>query len=54
MQIRERLTQYNELETLTVFIGHWVLQNSRIISMEEASYRLSEVKWYRFRVFNIE
>ena len=45
MQIRERLTQYNELETLDrIYRSLGILQNSRIISMEEASYRLSEVK----------
>ena len=45
MQIRERLTQYNELETLDrIYRSLGILQNSRIISMEEASYRLSEIK----------
>lgn len=44
-QIRERLTQYNELETLDrIYRSLGILQNSRMISMEEASYRLSEVK----------
>lgn len=45
MQIRERLTQYSELETLDrIYRSLGILQNSRMISMEEASYRLSEIK----------
>ncbi|RLY51448.1 protein arginine kinase [Staphylococcus epidermidis] len=44
-QIRERLDKHNSVETLDrVYRSLGVLQNSRIISMEEASYRLSEVK----------
>ena len=44
-QIRERLDKHNPVETLDrVYRSLGVLQNSRIISMEEASYRLSEVK----------
>ena len=44
-QIRERLDKHNPVETLDrVYRSLGILQNSRIISMEEASYRLSEVK----------
>ena len=45
MQIRERLHTYNQIETLDrVYRSLGILQNCRMISMEEASYRLSEVK----------
>ncbi|ATN03572.1 protein arginine kinase [Staphylococcus capitis] len=44
-QIRERLDKHNPVETLDrVYRSLGILQNSRIISMEEASFRLSEVK----------
>ena len=36
---------YNQIETLDrVYRSLGILQNCRMISMEEASYRLSEVK----------
>ena len=42
---RERLDKHNPVETLDrVYRSLGILQNSRIISMEEASFRLSEVK----------
>lgn len=45
LQIRERLNSHNYLETLDrVYRSLGILQNCRIISMEEASFRLSEVK----------
>lgn len=45
LQIRERLHQHNHLETADrVYRSLGILKNSRLISMEEASYRLSEVK----------
>ncbi|MBO1199456.1 protein arginine kinase [Staphylococcus simiae] len=44
-QIRQRLDIYNKLETEDrVHRSLGILQNCRMISMEEASYRLSEVK----------
>src|SRR5699024_3329727 len=45
MQIRERLSKHNEIETLDrVYRSLGILKYSRLISMEEASFRLSEVK----------
>lgn len=44
-QIRQKLDTYNQLETQDrVFRSLGILQNCRMITMEEASYRLSEVK----------
>src|SRR5699024_1410987 len=45
MQIRERLSKHNKIETLDrVYRSLGILKYSRLISMEEASFRLSEVK----------
>ncbi|PKI10089.1 protein arginine kinase [Staphylococcus shinii] len=45
MQIRERLNRHNHIETLDrVYRSLGILKYSRLISMEEASLRLSEVK----------
>lgn len=45
LQIRSRLDKHKHIETLDrVYRSLGILQNSRLISMEEASYRLSEVK----------
>ncbi|AWI45475.1 protein arginine kinase [Staphylococcus nepalensis] len=45
MQIRKRLSKHNEIETLDrVYRSLGILKYSRLISMEEASFRLSEVK----------
>ena len=45
MQIRERLNRHNYTETLDrVYRSLGILKYSRLISMEEASLRLSEVK----------
>lgn len=45
LQIRERLDRHNHVETKDrVYRSLGILQYSRLISMEEASYRLSEVK----------
>ena len=45
LQLRERLARYNHIETIDrVYRSLGILQNCRLLSMEEASYRLSEVK----------
>ena len=45
LQIREQLNRHNHVETLDrVYRALGVLKYSRLISMEEASFRLSEVK----------
>lgn len=45
MQIRERMNRHNHIETLDrVYRSLGILKYSRLISMEEASLRLSEVK----------
>ncbi|MBA1353468.1 protein arginine kinase [Staphylococcus cohnii] len=45
MQIRERLSKHNKIDTLDrVYRSLGILKYSRLISMEEASFRLSEVK----------